>query len=328
MTSQVPHHERLFDEICSKLNELSRSRSEDDFMPNQEKIDRIQTQIRKFQSDLEDTQFELRDKIKALENVQVVQQGDMHQQMKSLTEQLNNERASNTKLNTDLAKSLELGLQLQLEIQNLKARAQQIQNEERKFSQTLQEKVRQLTHDLELSRALREELETERNKARSRFLNDQESWQKQKEELEKSLQQRLQEKDELLRANEELLESLKSKDQEIEKLAGEMEKMSGSFNELEASAIKQQEALKNLTQVAENKIVELKLALDRKANECRDYEGHLQQALTQNQLMKQENANLKDYITKINAYLQASPSGSTSAPSATSPSVSTTAPMA
>ncbi|MBX3041960.1 MAG: hypothetical protein KF789_14735 [Bdellovibrionaceae bacterium] len=296
-------------------------------MPNQEKIDRIQTQIRKFQSDLEDTQFELRDKIKALENVQVVQQSDLHQQLKSLTEQLNNERSSNTKLNTDLAKSLELGLQLQLEIQNLKARAQQIQNEERKFSQTLQEKVRQLTHDLELSRALREELETERNKARSRFLTDQEGWQKQKEDIEKSLEQRVQEKDELLRANEELLQGLKSKDQEIEKLASEVEKMSTTFNELENAALKQQEALKNLTQVAENKIVELKLALDRKANECRDYEGHLQQALTQNQLMKQENASLKDYITKINAYLQASPSGSTNAPSP-SPSVSTTVPTA
>ena len=139
--------------------------------------------------------------------------------------------------------------------------------------------------------------------------------------------QRQTEKDELLKANEDLLAGLKAKDQEIEKLSAEVEKVSSSFNELEGSSLKQQEALKSLTQVAENKIVELKLAFDRKSNECRDYEGHLQQALTQNQLFKQENINLKDYISKINAYLQGSPSsspaptptGSASSPNGTTP---------
>lgn len=293
-------------------------------MANQEKIDRLQTQIRKFQSDLHDTQFELRDKIKALENVQVVQQSDLHLQLKQLTEQLNAERVTNSKLNADLAKSLELGLQLQLEIQNLKARAQQVQNEERKFSQTLQEKVRQLTHDLELSRALREELETERNKARSRYLADQDQWKEEKESLQAQLSKGQGEKTELLKANEDLLNALKAKEQENSDLAAEFEKMSASFNELGESALNQQEAMKNLTQVAENKIVELKLALDRKISECKDYEGHLQQSLTQAQLLKQENANLKDYISKINAYLQTSPS----APAPSASGVTAPAPAA
>jgi hypothetical protein len=46
------------------------------------------------------------------------------------------------------------------------------------------------------------------------------------------------------------------------------------------------------------------MALDRKTAECKDFEGHLHQAMTQTQLLKHENANLKDYIAKINSYLQ------------------------
>ncbi|MBX2987563.1 MAG: hypothetical protein KF802_06670 [Bdellovibrionaceae bacterium] len=320
MTSNVPHHERLFDEICNKLNELSRNRSEEDSVSHQEKMDRLQTQIRKFQTDLHDTQAEIRDKIKVLENVQIVQNSDMNQQLKQLTEQLNNERAMNTKLNADLAKSLELGLQLQLEIQNLRGRAQQIQMEERKYSQTLQEKIRQTTHDLELARALREEIDTELGKARSRLVAEQESSQKEKAELESQIRAHMAEKVDLLRANEELLAALNNKDQEISQLHAEMESMSSSFGELEGASQKQQEVLKNLTGVAENKIVELKIALDRKSAESRDYEGHLQQALTQNQLLRNENASLKDYIVKINAYLQSSsPAPDAPAPAAAPP---------
>lgn len=312
----MTQHEKLFDEICGKLNELSRVRSEEEPVQNQEKIDRLQTQIRRFQTDLQDTQVEMREKIKILENVQVVHNGDLNHQLKSLTEQLNNERANNTKLNTDLAKSLELGLQLQLEIQNLKARSQQVQHEERKFSQTLQEKNRQITHDLELTRALREETETELNKARARFLSEQDAWDKERHEAENKLRATLSEKEDVLRANEELMAVLKLKDEEIANLSSEMENLLTAFGELEESSVKQTHVMKNLTEVAENKIVELKIALDRKTAECRDFEGHLQQALTQNQLVRQENANLKDYIAKINVYLQgssASPAGATAA---------------
>lgn len=323
MTPNVPDHEKLFDEICGKLNELSRNRPEEEpVQQNQEKIDRLQSQIRRFQTELHGTQEELREKIKVLENVQVAHQGDLSQQLRQLTEQLNNERAINTKLNADLAKSLELGLQLQLEIQNLKARSQQVQHEERKFSQTLQEKIRQVSHDLELMKALREETETELNKARARFLNDQDAWNKERLEADGRLKGILSEKEDLLRANEELLSGLKNKDEEIASLSGELEKMSTAFGELEESSMQQTEVMKNLTGVAENKIVELKIALDRKTAECRDFEGHLQQAVTQNQLLRQENASLKDYIAKINVYLQAS-----SAPVSTSASTSAPPPV-
>lgn len=277
-------------------------------MQGQEKMDRLQTQIRRFQSDLQDTQVELREKIKSLENVQVTQSSDLHQQLKQLTEQLNNERSVNTKLNQDLARSLELGLQLQLEIQNLKTRAQQVQNEERKFSQTLQEKVRQISHDLELSRALREETETEFGKARGRFTGEQEAWSKERTEWQAKVALAESEKAEAQRQRDSLQVTLNTKEEEIRSLHQEIENMEGTFHELEESSLRQQEALRQLSEVAEHKIVELKVALDRKAAECRDYEGHLQQALTQNQLTRQENVSLKDYIAKMNAYLQSPPS--------------------
>lgn len=273
-------------------------------MPNQETMDRLQTQVKRFQSDLHETQQEMRDKIKALENVQVSHQTDLAAQLRQMTEQLNNERAGNTKLNADLAKSLELGLQLQLEIQNLKSRTQQIQMEERKFTQALQEKNRQAVHDLELSRALREELETELGKARARYLSEEDRREKEKLSLEERLRLLSNEKDDILRANDELLATLAAKDKEIDQLNAKMETLSASFEDLEGGSRGQQEMMKTLTEVAENKIVELKVALDRKTAECKDYEGHLQQALTQAQLMRHENTNLKDYIGKINVYLQ------------------------
>lgn len=312
----VPDHEKLFDEICSKLNELSRTRTEEDpVQHNHEKIDRLQNQVRKFQSDLDDAQSEMREKIKALENVQIGQQGDMSAQLRAVTDQLNGERAVNTKLNADLAKSLELGLQLQLEIQSLKTRAQQMQHEERKFSQTLQEKVRQLTHDLELMKALREETETELHKARAKFGEENVAWQKERETFAMQTRSAQSEKVDLLKANDDLLAGLKAKDEEIAALSAQVETLSQSFAEVEASSLKQSDAMRNLSEVAENKIVELKIALDRKAAEARDFEGHLQQSLTQVQLLKQENANLKDYIAKVNAYLQSASPAVSATPS-------------
>lgn len=291
----VQDHEKLFDDICGKLNELSRIRPPEETVQGQEKIDRLQTQIKKFQTDLQDTQVELREKIKSLENVHV-SHGDHNQQLKTLTDQLNNERTINTKLNMDLAKSLEVSLQLQLEIQGLKSRSQQVQNDERKFSQTLQEKMRISAHELELAKALNEEMENELNKARARVLELQE-----------------------ISAQEQ-----QAKQAVIDAMSFEMEGLSTAFAEMQQSSEHQNMAMKNLSEVAENKIVELKMAFDRKSAECRDFEGHLHQAITQSQLMKQENATLKDYIAKMNVYLQ-STSGSSAAPT-TAPVNATEAP--
>lgn len=255
MSSGRPEHERLFDEISNKLSELSRHRvdSREDFMGHQEKMDRLQSQIRHFQSELQTTQSELRDKIKSLEGVHITQQTDLNQHLKQVNDQLSSERTTTSKLSADLAKSLETGLQLQLELQNTRARIQQLQ------------------HDLDLSRALKDETETELEKARA----------------------------------------------EISTLSAELESLSNGMEDLHSASSRQQDALKNLSDVAESKIVELKLALDRKGVECGAYESHLQQTLTQNQLLKQENLNLKDYIAKINVYLQSNPTAPAVAPTIT-----------
>ncbi len=282
MAKSVPAHERLFSEICNKLNELGQNRSvsEGDSVNHQEKMDRLQNQILSFQTEIHSSHSELREKIKSIENVQVNQNSDMSHQLRDITEQLNNERGANSKLNADLAKSLELGLQLQLEIQGLKTKAQQIQNDERKYSNGLHEKMRTITNDLELCRALKEETETELHKAKTKFMSEQDEWVKERKNL------------------------LSSKDDDIAKLNIELEKAMGAFEGMENSAKQQGEILKSLSHAAESKIVELKMALDRKTAECSDYEGHLAQALTQAQLLKQENAGLKDYVAKMNQFLQ------------------------
>ncbi len=49
----------------------------------------------------------------------------------------------------------------------------------------------------------------------------------------------------------------------------------------------------------------MKVALDRKAIESNDYYSHLQQALMQIQVLRQENAALKEYVSKLTALHQA-----------------------
>lgn len=287
MSNTTAEHEKLFDEICNKLNELSQR--EDNFAPQSSKIEKMQTQIKKFHTELQDTQDEFRLKIKSLENVQV-SSSEINQQFKILTEQLNAERTINTKLNADLVKAHEISLQLQLETQGLKSRATQIQNEEKKYSQSLQEKVKQLQRDLELSFALKEEISIELAKAKNQFQIEKSDWINEKESFKSSL--------------EEWTIKLTEKDSQISELNLQIESMSQSLNEIELASINQNEAMKNLMTVAENKIVELKLAHDKKSMECQDYYQHLQQSMTQQSLLKQENHNLKEYINKVNIFIQ------------------------
>lgn len=294
-------HEKLFDEICSKLNELSHR--EDSLAPQSQKIERMQTQIRRFQDELQGAHEELRSKIRSIETMQIAQP-DLNDQLKALSDQLQNERTINTKLNSDLAKSLELSLQLQLEIQSLKARAAQMQSEEKKYSLGLQEKLKLVSRDLELANALRDETVLELNKAKANFQNEHDRWELEKKTFEQQLNHLQSQKDDLLKANQDLIEALTKKDLEITELTHQIENLSQSLNGIENSAQEQQNVLKNLMDVAENKIIEMKLALDKKTLEGQDYYGHLQQALTQVALLKQENLQLKDYINKVSVYFQ------------------------
>nr|BFD60781.1 hypothetical protein CKG001_28880 [Bdellovibrio sp. CKG001] len=302
MTNSVPEHEKLFDEICSKLNELGTT-PEEGLVPPPPKYEQMQVQMKKFHSDLKGSQEELREKIKSLENVSYGAE-TLDAQLQQLANQLIAERANNTKLSGDLAKSLELSLQLQLEIQGLKARALQMQSEEKKYSQALFEKNKQLQRDLELNQALKDETAMELMKAKSAFTKEQELWEEQREQFEKEIHSLKEERQNLQQNVEELQMTVANRDSTISSLNEEIEKISTSFSEVEASAQQQNDVLKNLMSVAETKIVEMKLALDKKALEAQDYYSHLQQALTQLGVLKQENGALKEYVAKLNYYHQ------------------------
>lgn len=256
----------------------------------------LQLQMKKFQSELKETQDELIEKIKSLENVNFTP-SMMNEQVKAIADQLNAERLNNTKLSADLAKSLELCLQLQLEIQGLKAKMIQTQTEEKKYSNSLVEKNKQLQRDLQLSIALKEEIGTELEKAKSAFEHD-------RDQLNKQINELKDEKQFLEQANEELHETIYLKEQEIHGLNERLGNISEQFNEVEESASQQNDVLKNLMEVAEAKIVELKLALDKKSLESQDLFNQVHQLSSQTQVLRQENAALKDYVTKLNYYQQ------------------------
>lgn len=302
MTNSVPEHEKLFDEICNKLNELSTHGSEEE-APPAPKYEQMQVQMKKFHSELKGSQEELLEKIKSLENVSYGPE-TLDAQSKLLVDQLAAERANNTKLSADLARSLELSLQLQLEIQGLKARALQMQSEEKKYSQALFERCKILQRDLELNQALKEEITVELNKAKAAYAQEQELSEQQREQLEQEILTLKADKQSLEHQGEELRATIAERDATISSLNEEIEKISTSFNEVESSAQKQNDVLKNLMSVAESKIVDMKLALDKKALEAQDYYSHLQQALTQLGVYKQENAALKEYVAKLNYYHQ------------------------
>ncbi len=282
-----PEHEKLFDEICSKLNELSHR--DDISLPQTNKIEKMQTQIKKFHSDLLDTQDEFRNKIKSLESLQV-SKSEYNNQLRLVTEQLQIERVTNNKLNADLVKSNEIALHLQLEMQGLKTRAQQIQNEERKYNIQLQEKIKNTQKDFELNEALKEDIALELAKTKNQYQMDRNEWLSEKETISSTV--------------EELNQRMLDKDVQIRALNEQIEDLQSSLNEIEIASQKQNENIKNLMTVAENKIVELKMGYDKKHIESQDYYNHLQQGLTQINLLKQENSNLKDYVAKVNQFLQ------------------------
>jgi chromosome segregation ATPase len=300
MTSPAQEHEKIFDDICSKLNELSTQPDEANAQPRYEKM---QVQMKKFNSELQDTQEELKEKIKSLENVSYGPDS-LDAQLRQLSEHLMSERANNTKLSADLAKSLELCLQLQLEIQGLKARTLQGQVEEKKYSQALLDKTRILQRDLDLSQALKDEAALELQKAKAAFMKEQAAWVEQRQKFETEIKHLTAERDELEQAITDMEAQLDNRDQTIASLHQEIEKISTSFNDVESSAAQQNTVLKNLMEVAESKIVEMKLALDKKSLEAQDYYSHLQQALTHAVVHRQENVALKEYVAKLNYYHQ------------------------
>lgn len=130
-TNQVPEHEKIFNEICHKLNELSQDEDSKNSRDRVMQLDKMQNQLKNFQFDLMSNHEDMKLKIEALESM-TTSNSDLTEKVKELTEMLNQERSHNSKLSTDLARSLDLSLKLQLEIQEIKARAIQAQAEDRR----------------------------------------------------------------------------------------------------------------------------------------------------------------------------------------------------
>ncbi len=333
MSQTVPDHERLFDEICNKLNELSyksgapvddekvgeSSQANAQVLGQKYKLERMHTQMKKFQDDMYGAQAELKEKIRSLDSIHHLQ-SDFNLQVKQVTEQLAAERNSNLKLNADLSKSLELNLQLQLEFQAFKARTMQTQAEDKRYQQSLVEKQRQLQKEVDGLYEAKSELEKTVAVQKASMVRDQQDWQELRrgfelkiKDLEVELDHTIDERDQTVRELLTLREKSREQDlrcdqqdQHIEELNMKLEDISHSFTQVESSALQQNDVLKNLMTVAENKIVEMKLGLDKKVAESQDYYSHLQQALNQMALIRQENTNLKEYIGRLTYFIQQS----------------------
>lgn len=276
--SGTPEHEKLFEEICGKLQELS-------------KAEPMESRFEKMQHDLLAAQQEIQDKIKNLDSLSF-NNHDLSREVKRLTDQIDQERINSSKLSTDLAKSLELNLKLQFEIEEVRSKAANLLGEEKKHNQYLNEKIKSLNHELDLTQALCNETRLELAKAKEKYQLDQQNWsheRKQQSDLIADLNLSIDEK-------KQIIENLQS---DIAKKNSELQTITQGSQELEEYVVKQNQMLKSLSEVAERKMIELKMTLDKKTIECQDYYSHLQQALTQINVLRQENTALKDYIAKL-----------------------------
>lgn len=130
-TLNIPEHEKIFNEICHKLNELSQDEDQKNSKDRVVQLDKMQNQLKNFQIELVSNHEDMKLKIEALEKM-TTSNSDLTQKVKELTDLLNQERNHNSKLSTDLARSLDLSLKLQLEIQEIKTKAIQAQMDDRK----------------------------------------------------------------------------------------------------------------------------------------------------------------------------------------------------
>ncbi len=255
-TQTIADHDKIFNEICYKLNELSQAEDTKSSRDKMLQLEKMQNQMKSFQIELMSNHEDMKLKIDALQKM-TVSNSDLTIKVQELTDLLNQERSHNSKLSTDLAKSLDLSLKLQLEIQEIKSKAMQAQMDDRK-----------------------QYLEN--------FENLQLDFQKQKSSL--------------METNDDLIADLKDKETTIENLNTKINELEMSMSEIQTTSIEQAETIKHLMTVAENKIVELKLHLDRTVADLENAKGQQKQTLTQIDLLKQENYSLKDYINKMAQY--------------------------
>jgi chromosome segregation ATPase len=294
-------HEQIFDEIVDKLSDLSAGQNANRTQDGNSTfvvpaVNKAQDQIRKSQEDLRLAQIQIQEKIKAFDLI-ATNQSDLSRETRRMSEQIEVERSTNSKLSSDLAKSLELNLKLQFEIEEVRTRATQALTEEKKHNQFLQDKIKNLNNELDLSQALSNETRLELSKAKDRFQLDSQNWLKERQALNvmiNDLQTIIEDKNKNL---EVLSNELTHRQQQIDALQS-------SLSDFDNHSQQQSEVMKTLSHVAEQKMIELKMALDKKSIECQDYYSHLQQVLTQLNVLKQENGALKEYIGKVSVLHQ------------------------
>ena len=312
--NNLPEHEKLFDEICGKLHELSLKKQEffQDAIAGasgtavvaatgavnySERLDKMQTHLRKSQEELKSAHQEIHEKIKSLYTLIFASNNDMSREVKRLSEQLDQERINNSKLSTDLAKSLEMNLRLQFEIEEIRSKANQHLTEEKKHNQFLQDRVKSLSHELDLSQALANETRLELAKAKEKFQLENQAGANERRNLQSEI-------DDQAANIEEKKTQIQAFRDEINAKIEELQKSAEALREYDAHTQQQHEMMKTLSDVAEKKMIELKLALDKRTIESQDYYSHLQQAMTQIHVLRQENGALKDYIAKLTALHQ------------------------
>lgn len=254
--------------------------------------------LQKFQNQLRQTQNIMMETLKP-QNTKDFMQTSLQNELEKISDQLANERLQNSKLSADLSRSLELNLKLQFEVEEIRLKANQLLKEEQSAHHQLADKFKKIDHELELMNALNSDLRVELARAKDtyqaeidRHSKEQQKWVATNQSLTEQLSQS--------ERSNKLLE------QAIEDLREDKVSLLNSLEDFKKHAEDQNHVLKTMSELAQAKMLEVQAALHKKSAESRDYQSHLQQALTQLDILKQENATLKDYFNKLSKATSAS----------------------
>lgn len=247
--------------------------------------------LQKFQDQLRQTQTLMMETLKPQASKDFLQSA-LQAELDKISEQLANERSQNSKLSADLSRSLELNLKLQFEVEEIRLKANQLLKEEQAYNLNLQEKIKKMDHEIELSQALNNDLRVELSRAKDSYQNDSEKWFAEKKQFESQLTQ----------LHEDISQNERAKkllEKAIEDLREEKVILNSTLQDYKKHAEEQNHVLSTMSELASQKMIEVQAALHKKSTECKDYHSHLQQALTQVEILKQENATLKDYFNRM-----------------------------
>jgi hypothetical protein len=250
--------------------------------------------LQKFQDQLRQTQSLMLETLKPQSSKDYLQV-TLQNELEKFMEQLANERAQNSKLSADLSRSLELNLKLQFEVEEIRLKANQRLKEEQALSNSLQEKLKKSDHELELAHAVNSDLRVELSRAHDSY----------QAELDKRAKEAQGLLDQINTLTEQLEQSGRSKkllEQAIEDLRRDKQYLSNSLEEYKKHAEEQNKVLNTMSELAQAKMLEVQAALHKKSAECKDYQSHLQQALAQIEILKQENQTLKEYFAKLSQH--------------------------